>query len=104
MPLKLLTKSFVGRVIILGTSMKGKVKLQHRPKYQFISVPTHDFENSVMYSMVWVQNMVFDVGELANFFNKEVKSEGCYLYEVPGITTVMFGQSYTMYIFEQIFG
>jgi hypothetical protein len=81
--------------------MKDKIKHMYRPKYRFLGAPITSFENSGVYSMLWIEDIVFDIWELANFFNKSVKCEGCYLYEVPGVRTKISGKTYILHVFEQ---
>jgi hypothetical protein len=54
--------------------------------------------------MVWIEDVVFDIWELANFFNEHAKCEGCYLYEVPEVRTKIAGKTYILHVFEQLWG
>ena len=84
--------------------MKGKLK--HMPKFRWVSSPTSDIAVSANYSLVWVENTVFNVENLAYFLNDSHwfglrKCERVGLFEVPEINTDIDGISYTLYVFEQ---
>lgn len=84
------------------TSMKDKLK--HRPKCRFLHFPVDDFDNSVTYILVWIENIPFDEWEFARFLNRGGKAEGYRLYRIPNCHTFINKKLYMLYVFKQLWG